>query len=161
MKISGSLSNETVQNALHTIIREMQKDNWKPDYVVGVDAGVVPAIMLSNYLSVSMHSLDIGCSNAWMSEDAFGYDEIVKKNILVVFDANIQGALPILLKDDWQKSCLPDDPKWLDIWNKNVRFASIVNNTSSNFEDIDYVGIEIDNEHANTIVFPWEKWWLN
>ena len=158
MKIQGTLSHDVVKNGLHTIVRSMHFDGFKPKYVVGVGNGVVPALMLSSYLAVPMYSLDIDCSNGWMAEDAFGYDDIAPKNMLVVFDANVQGALPIWLKDDWQKSCLPNDPKWAEIWGKNVRFATIVNNTASNFQDMDYIGM--NTEKAEVISFPWEKWWL-
>jgi hypoxanthine phosphoribosyltransferase len=73
----------------------MAQSKWVPDYIVGITrGGLNPAVMLSQYLNVPLNTLKIslrdadenGCeSNLWMSEDAFGYDKVPMK-ILVVDD---------------------------------------------------------------------------
>lgn len=70
-----------VNGAVLDIARQLHKDNWRPDYIVGITrGGAVPAIMLSQYLSVPMHPLEVSLrdggqcvSNCGMAEDALGY----------------------------------------------------------------------------------------
>ena len=107
-----------VERAIQDIAMQMYKDNWRPDYIVGITrGGLVPAVMLSHMTDIPMHTLcvQLGAegleenteSNCWMSEDAFGYvyqpdrddvfgkansDPAAKKNILVVDDLNDTGA---------------------------------------------------------------------
>ena len=171
-----------IRTAIHKVIREMTQDNWKPDYIVGINrGGLSPAVMLSHYLGVPMYTLDVSFrdggegpeSNLWMAEDAFGYipadmqevinkcsDATYKKNILIVDDINDSGRTLQWIRDDWQSGCLPSDPAWDHVWGQNVRFATIVDNQGSNFKEVDYSGIVINKlENPVWIVFPWESWW--
>ena len=176
-------TDEMVKGQVHDIIRAMQKDNWQPDYVVGLTrGGLVPANMISQYLDVRMETLKVSLrdsneceSNCWMAEDAFGYvntdvvprpadsvttDPSTRKNILIVDDINDTGATLNWIRQDWPSGCLPDDPAWKEIWNNNVRFAVLVDNQASGFHDIDYSGVEINKAEEDCwIVFPWEEWW--
>ena len=160
------------------ICRDITLSNWRPDYVVGITrGGLLPAVMISHYFDIPCHTLKIslrddgenGCeSNCWMSEDAFGYevhDPMAsgdgRKQILIVDDINDSGATLNWIRQDWQSTCLPNDPRWVDeIWNHNVRFAVLVNNEASEFKDVDYAGTHINKlEDPAWIVFPWEEWW--
>lgn len=175
-------SDRQIRTAVHTIIREMHNSKWRPDYIVGLNrGGLNPAVMISHYLNVPMHTLDVSFrdgstgpeSNLWMSEDAFGYvpkdqrgsgdadtDPAYRKNILVVDDINDSGRTLNWIKQDWQSSCLPNHHAWDHIWHGNVRFATIIDNQSSNFKNVDYAGITINKlENPVWIVFPWEAWW--
>ena len=153
------------------IVRQIYADNWRPDYIVGITrGGLYPAIMLSHYLDIKMHTLDVRLrdgdeqeSNCWMAEDAFGTfqmgGEYECKKILIVDDINDTGATFQWIKEDWQSGCLPSDPRWEEVWHKNVRFAALVNNLSSEF-DVDYSSLEINKkENPEWIVFPYEEWW--
>ena len=71
-----------VRSWVHSIIREMNNQNWRPDYVVGLTrGGLIPAVMISQYLGCRMETLNVSLrdstggpeSNLWMAEDAFGY----------------------------------------------------------------------------------------
>jgi uncharacterized protein len=160
------------------ILRQLQQDNWVPDYVVGLTrGGLVPANLISHYLEVPMETLKVSLrddksapeSNLWMAEDAFGYrdyDPMVsgdgRKKILIVDDINDTGATLNYIKQDWQSSCLPNDQRWIDsVWGNNVRVAVLYDNESSKSElAIEYSAVTINKAAEDLwIVFPWEDWW--
>ena len=173
-------TDKQIEGMIHNIIRQMSKDRWIPDYVVGLTrGGLVPALKISNYLDVPMETLKVSLrdggeseSNCWMAEDAFGYvelneQEIIKsrwdtkrrKNILVVDDINDTGATLEWIRKDWQGSCLPNEPSWDTVWGNNVRFAVLINNDASPAE-VSYIGESINKaEDPQWCVFPWEFWW--
>jgi hypoxanthine phosphoribosyltransferase len=149
------------------IVVGMEASDWRPDYVVGVTrGGLLPATMISHYFNIPMHSLDVSLSNpnyesehnCWMSEDA-----AAGKNILIVDDINDQGSTINWIIDDWSNA--EYDPKaaeWFDrVWNKNVRFAVVVDNLSSKSKvKMDYWGMEINKAiDPSWIQFPYEEWW--
>ena len=178
---------QDVEHHTQEILRQIHVDAWRPDYVVGLTrGGLVPANLISQYLGCRVETLkvslrdDTECeSNLWMAEDAFGYvpyegtelpapgdrittDPAVRKKILIVDDINDSGRTLNYIKEDWPSGCLPQDPAWADIWHDSVRFAVMVDNLSSNFQDVDYCGTEINKEETPCwIVFPWENWWEN
>lgn len=177
-------NNKHLHAWLHNIMRDMQKFNFKPDYIVGITrGGLIPATMLSHYLDVPMHTLDVSFrdsgmgpeSNLWMAEDAFGYvnkedreddavvsDPKLRKNILIVDDINDSGRTLQWIKDDWESGCMPRSEDWNDVWHHNVQFAVMVENTASNFKDVDFCGTEINKQETPAwVVFPWENWWEN
>lgn len=158
------------------ICRAITNSNWRPDYVVGITrGGLLPAVMISQYLDIPCETLKIQLrdgleceSNCWMSEDAFGhidYDPMAssdgKKNILIVDDINDQGSTLNWLMADWQSTCFPDDERWNNIWNNNVKFAVVIDNLASKCNvKMDYVGLEINKaENDVWIEFPYEEWW--
>lgn len=176
-----SLTNKNVQSLVSDICRQISNSGWRPDYVVGITrGGVIPAVMISHYFNVHCETLKVSLrdgedceSNLWMSEQAFGYvpkeergsgdadtDPAYRKNILIVDDINDSGATLEWIKKDWQSSCLPAHQAWNVVWNKNVRFAVLVDNQSSNYKQIDYSGMTVNKlENPSWIVFPWENWW--
>ena len=173
---------------VNIICQQVQQSGFKPDYVVGITrGGLLPAVMISHYLKVPMHTLNVSLrdtddigpeSNLWMAEDAFGYktyeggfpvpegtvmtDPALRKNILIVDDINDSGATINWLMQDWPSGCLPNDSAWKnDIWNKNVRFAVVVDNLASKCDvAMDYHGAEINKAEKDVwIEFPYEEWW--
>jgi uncharacterized protein len=175
-------SEKTIKAWLHDIVRNLNHDGFKPDYIVGLTrGGLIPATMLSHYLNVPMETLKVSFrdaevgpeSNCWMAEDAFGYVDGVEyydgdpdrvqykpKNILIVDDINDSGATLNWIRQDWESSCLPSSDRWNAVWGHNVRFAVLVNNEASGFKDVDYVGQSINKlEQPVWCVFPWEEWW--
>jgi xanthine phosphoribosyltransferase len=167
---------QDIENQTHEILRQLQRDAWRPDYVVGLTrGGLIPANLISQYLEVRMETLKVSLrddnngpeSNLWMAEDAFGHrhwDPMVsnngRKNILIVDDINDSGATLSWIKKDWEDFYSSKPEPWKTIWNDSVRFAVLVNNEASEFKRIDYSTIEINKaEEPSWIVFPWEDWW--
>lgn len=170
------ITNSEFQRLVHKICRDIANSEWRPDYVVGLTrGGLTAATMISHYFDVPMETLKPRSeSNCWMAEDAFGYvpqdergesgtevDPACRKNILIIDDINDTGSTMEWIKVDWQSSCLPNNPAWHAIWNKNVRFAVLINNEASNYEHIDYSGRNINKlDDPCWVVFPWEAWWV-
>ena len=160
---------QQVEGAVLDIARQMQIDNWRPDYVVGITrGGLVPATMISQYLNCPMNTLKVSLrdsnpeseSNLWMSEDAYGYDN-PQKNILIIDDINDSGATLNWIRQDWQAGCLPNDPTWETVWGNNVRVAVLLDNETSNSNvPVSYSGQHINKSvDSSWVVFPWEAWW--
>ena len=170
---------QDVENACVNIALQMYKDNWRPDYIVGITrGGNVPATILSNMLDVRCEALKVSLrddemgpeSNLWMAEDAFGYvpleeqetcrwDNKKRKNILIVDDINDTGATFNWIKQDWESGCLPNETNaWEAVWANNVRFATITENLSSTFSDVRYYAHEVNKgEESVWLVYPWEN----
>lgn len=152
-----------VREWVQKIAFDMYKDNWRPDYIVGLTrGGLVPAVLMSNMLDIPMNALKVNLrdhadgpeSNCWMAEDAFN-----GKNILILDDINDTGATLDWIIDDWQSSCLPKHPDWENVWGNNVRFAVCIDNLSSKFSrKVDYTAKEINKAQKDVwIVYPWER----
>ena len=171
-----------VHNAAMDIVLKMYKDNWRPDYIVGITRGGLPlATILSHMLGCRMETLKVKLrdnhdgeeceSNLWMAEDAFGYnypdvtgvtgarwDPKLRKNILIVDDINDTGATFNWIKQDWQSGCFPnEDDAWNSVWNNNVRFATMTENLSCEFGEVDYHWHEVNKSEDDVwLVYPWE-----
>lgn len=169
---------QDIENQTQEILRQLQRDAWRPDYVVGLTrGGLIPANLISQYLEVRMETLNVSLrdndngpeSNLWMAEDAFGhrdYDPMCsgngRKRILIVDDINDSGATLNWIKQDWPSGCFPNDQRWTDeIWGHNVRVAALVDNEASKSElKINYSAIDLNKAEEDVwIVFPWEDWW--
>ena len=160
------VTNKEYQGLVAKMCRDIANSNWRPDYIVGITrGGLVPAVMISHYFDIPMHTLNTEESNLWMAEDAFGYedgasDPAKRKNILIVDDINDTGKTINWLIEDWRSGCRPSDPAWKDIWNNNVKFAVVYDNVSSKSRvTMDYCGEEIAKNKKEWIVFPYENWW--
>lgn len=153
-----------VEKHVNNLAVQLFRDNWKPDYIVGIHSGgSIPAVMLGKMLGIKTYSLDVRLrdgdgdgpeSNAWMAEDAYN-----GKKILIVDDINDSGATINWIKNDWPASAYPMDPQWNDIWGDSVRVAVMINNEAS-AADINYCAKAINKvENDEWIVFPWEDFW--
>jgi xanthine phosphoribosyltransferase len=156
---------QDIKHQTQEILRQLQRDAWRPDYVVGLTrGGLVPANLISQYLECPMECLKVSLrdgasqpeSNLWMAEDAYN-----GKKILIVDDINDSGATLNWIKQDWPSGCFSKDKRWKEIWGTNVRVAVLVDNESSASKlNIGYSAIDLNKaEEDSWIVFPWEDWW--
>lgn len=166
--------------AAESIVLQMYKDNWRPDYIVGITRGGLPlALVLSHKLDTRMETLKVKLrdmkgdesseTNLWMADEAFGYvddqetfktrwDPSTRKKILIVDDINDTGATFNWIKKDWQASCLPNEEAWNTVWGKNVRFAVMTENHSSDFKEVNYYWDEVNKADNDVwLVYPWES----
>lgn len=161
---------EDVQKCAHKLALMMYNSGFRPDYIVGLNRGGLPlSVMLSHLLDCNHYALDVRLrdnatqeSNCWMAEDAFGYLDgkckpKMRKQILIVDDINDTGATFEWIKKDWQAGCLPNSEGWDEVWDENVRFATMCEKTHTEFDGVNYVWEEVDTSEKDTwIVFPWE-----
>ena len=168
---------QDIESQAQEILRQLQRDAWMPDYVVGLTrGGLVPANLISQYLEIPMETLKVSLrddasqpeSNLWMAEDAYGHNVFDpmcssdgRKKILIVDDINDSGATLNWIKEDWKSGCFPNDPRWTEVWGNNVRVAVLVDNEASKSElKINYSAVDLNKAEEDCwIVFPWEDWW--
>jgi len=150
----------TVETWCAQLAIKILRSDWRPDYVVGLTrGGLTPAVMLSHFLGIPMHTLKVSLrdddangseSNCWMAEDVTD-----GKNILIVDDINDTGETLKWIRNDWEKLVFQGDIEYW--WHKRVKVAVLVNNLASN-EEVDFFADEINKaEDPSWIVFPWEK----
>ncbi len=167
---------QDIERQCQSIVNQIAKDTWRPDYVVGITrGGNVPATIISHMLSVGCETLKVSLrdggeceSNCWMADDAFGlvhdegyqsrWDPDLRKKILIVDDINDSGNTLNWIEKDWQHSCLPQEEYvWNSVWGNNVRFAVLTNNLASEFDNVSYFATEINKiDDPSWIVYPWE-----
>lgn len=149
-----------IEGACLDIARQLNNDNWKPEYIVGLTrGGLIPATMLSHYMNVPCKTLHVQLrdghegeddteTNCWMADDA-----AQGKKILIVDDINDTGATLNWIQKDWATT------RTSGSWGDNVRVAVIVNNVTSTAA-VDYSVYDIDKDEKNEwFVFPWEEFW--
>ena len=135
------------------LITQLYDSGWAPDYIVGVTrGGNVPATILSNMTGIRCEAVKValrdgetgksGDSIDWMARDA---NE--GKKILVVDDINDTGATFQWISDDWKLN-----------GQDNVRFATLTENESSNFENVEYYCDTVNKAEEDVwLVYPWEN----
>ncbi len=142
----------SIHDAVNRISFEMYKDNWRPDYIVGLTrGGLIPAVVMSHTLDVPMHALKVSLRDHVGEDHDSGLSDLAATgaNILVLDDINDTGATLNWIVNDWKLNELP---------RHNVKFAVLFDNLSSGFQkEVDYCDTEINKaEKDEWIVFPWE-----
>ena len=142
----------TIHDYVNRVSFEMYKDNFRPDYIVGLTrGGLIPAVLMSHRLDIPMKSLKVSLRDHTDDNDhnwTMAEDAQAGAKILVLDDINDTGATLNWIVNDWKLSETQD----------NVKFAVLFDNLSSGFcREIDYCAKEINKAENNEwIVFPWE-----
>ena len=158
MKIM-KLSFDDMKVNCKNIITQIESTNWRPNTIVGITrGGALPAVMLSQYFNTPMVSLKISLRNNTLLQERnidLPLSAASGSNILIVDDINDTGATINYIVDQWNGIASGID------WNKNVRFAVVIDNiTSDTGNIIKYVGTTIDKSIENMWVeFCYENWW--
>ena len=74
------INQQELNGLVSKICRDIVISGWRPDYIVGITrGGLIPAVMISQYLNIPMHTLGVSLrdqigndSNLWMASDALG-----------------------------------------------------------------------------------------
>lgn len=158
-----SLSWADTETLVSEIARQIYVSGWRPDLIIGVDRGGLPAsIMLSHYLDIPHETVKVSLRDGGVCESVTWApsDVINGSRILIVDDINDSGATQAWLREDWA-GCVEGVCADFDQihWHQDVRFAALVSNESSP-EICDYSGMSINKMERDVwIDFPWESWW--
>jgi len=147
----NNYSNEDLLKGINSLCRQILKDSYKPDLIIGVlRGGAVPGVYLSHWLECPMATLE------WSTRD-----NAVGQN----FDDRIKFALNrnsnILFVDDICDSGLTLKQIY-DYVQENNFIASIKSsvlhyNIGQDLFEPDYYHLEINkNEDRRWVVYPWE-----
>jgi hypothetical protein len=168
------------------LFNQITKSKWIPDYLVGITRGGLPlGVSLSNYMDIPLRVISISLRDhvridmdKTIADDAFGwYNAHVEdtqlshnnssyradykkrsKKILICDDINDSGATFNYIIENLPEQTLPSNPRWNDVWNDNVRFATLWNNPASFFQrKVDYTIHNKDPLVDPWVVFPWEE----
>ena len=138
---------------LSDITRQIGLDCWKPNVIVGPNrGGLQMGVMLSHYYNVPFIPLQWQ-TRAADSMDHQALDDLCVKysysNILFVDDINDTGETLTGIMTAMDK---PD-------FYADIKTATLINKTTSSFEDVDYYAVEITPDTDKWVVFPFEEWW--
>jgi hypoxanthine phosphoribosyltransferase len=155
---------EGIEIGVNSIAMQMFKDEWRPDYIVGITrGGLIPGVLLSHTTDIPMKTLcvqlksdgleEVTEHNVQMARDALKNN----KKILIIDDINRGGDAISWIIDDWQDAIGMVGDYKSESWHTNVRFASLIDNPNSKVP-MDYCNEEIDLDEENIWVeFPWES----
>ena len=164
MKNNRKYTWDGVEEAVNSIAMQMFKDEWRPDYIVGITrGGLVPAVLLSHTTDIPMKTLCVQLESdgleANTERNAIMAKHALKeyKKILIIDDINRGGDALQWIQNDWQDAMGLIGVYTPEQWHTNVRFASLIDNPNSKVP-MDYCNEEIDLDEENIWVeFPWES----
>lgn len=137
-----------MKTALSKITKQIYNSNWMPEIILSVNrGGCVPGIYLSHEINIPHKVIDVQLRDSKNKPnlDVLEYSINKYDSILIIDDINDTGATFDLIH------------KNIKATNKDIRYAVLVDNTSSNFKT-QFKGTIIDkSKNPIWIVFPWEK----
>ncbi|HEX7782565.1 MAG TPA: phosphoribosyltransferase domain-containing protein [Sphingobium sp.] len=145
------ISNDSFIADVHAVARQVEKDAWRPDFVIGIGrGGLVPAVYISHQIDLPMLSIDHSAKVAGFADELLAKvaaQSATGVRFLLVDDINDSGGtidhVRRLLSDGGADS-------------GNLRFAVLINNSRSRVA-VDYWARMIDrDEDKRWFVFPWE-----
>ena len=142
-----------IEKMCNQLINQLYKDDWKPDYIVGITrGGNVPATILSNMTGIRCEALKVALRDGESGKsgdsiERMAQDALEGKKILIVDDINDTGATFKWISNDWKLN-----------GQDNVRFATLTENLSSEFDGVNYWCDEVNKAEKDVwLVYPWEN----
>jgi len=137
-----------MKTALSKITKQIYNSNWMPEIILSVNrGGCIPGVYLSHEINIPHKVIDVQLRDSKNKPNLDILDYSINKydSILIIDDINDTGATFDLIH------------KNIKATNKDIRYAVLVDNTSSNFKT-QFKGTIIDkSKNPIWIVFPWEK----
>ena len=137
-----------MKTALSKITKQIYNSNWMPEIILSVNrGGCVPGIYLSHEINIPHKVIDVQLRDSKNKPnlDILKYSTNKYDSILIIDDINDTGATFDLIHQNIKAT------------NKDIRYAVLIDNTSSNFKT-QFKGTIIDkSKNPIWIVFPWEK----
>jgi len=135
-----------IEGMTQDILRQTRDKQF--DAVVGLTrGGLTPAVLVSQYLDIPMHTLKISLRDHQEQESLAVLTKLSNQKVLVIDDINDTGATINYIKQNWTLN--------------NLTYAVLINNEASD-ADVDYSSVDINKREDDVwIVFPWEDWWQN
>lgn len=136
---------------VRTLAQTVGQDAWQPDFVVGIGrGGLVPAVYMSQILSVPMLSIDQSAKVPGFADELLVKLATMTKagqRILIIDDINDSGRTIAQVRRLLRAHETVED---------HLRFAVMINNAVSQ-ETVDYAVQTIDRTtDKRWFVFPWE-----
>ena len=154
-----------MRSDLHSIVRQMNLEGYKPEIIVGLArGGLQPALMLSHYYDATLLPVSVSLRDGKVPEGVFDLNKLKSlaedgKRILIVDDICDGGHT---LKAVWDNMGIPL-PKPLAFgtgYTGFVRSAVLWHNPAQKVFDPQYYGREINRaEDERWVIFPFEDWW--
>ena len=155
-------TNEQMENDLVELTRQMARDGFCPDIIIGPGRGAyIPGVMLSHYYEVPFEGF------TWQTRDGGTQDTIaldkvifsyirdgIPANVLIIDDVNDSGKTLIDITDQTSKH--------INLWPSGlpiIKIATLFNKDQSIFQGVDYSARTLTPDYDPWIVFPYEEWW--
>lgn len=152
-------TNEDLKNDLVELTRQMAKDGFCPNVIIGPGRGAyIPGVMLSHFYNVPFEGF------TWQTRDGDTRDEskvvnavfpyFNKTKILIVDDVNDSGKTLAGITEAINTAT--------DLWQGAppvIKIATLFNKEQSHFDGVDYYAQRLTLDYDPWIIFPYEVWW--
>ena len=147
---------DTVDRQVKRLINDIKNSEWTPDLIVGVvRGGSIPAVWISNITEIPAEMVKVSFRDDAVKHPVLSVT-LLKKiaqpgfKTLIVDDINDTGETLI-----WIQNKIRDYDQEAQ---KQVRYACLIDNAPSTFNDLDYSAEKINKDlDPEWIVFPWEQ----
>lgn len=139
---------DDMKTALTKIISQIEISNFTPEIIFSINrGGCIPGVYLSHAINVQHKVIDVQLRDDLNSPNTKSLSNIISvyNNILIIDDINDTGSTFNFIKKSFKNH------------NKNLYYASLIENKKSSFK-VNFFGKIIDKSiDPKWIVFPWEQ----
>lgn len=139
---------DDMKTALTKIISQIEISNFTPEIIFSINrGGCIPGVYLSHAINVQHKVIDVQLRDDLNSPNIKSLSNIISvyNNILIIDDINDTGSTFNFIKKSFKNH------------NKNLYYASLIENKKSSFK-VNFFGKIIDKSiDPKWIVFPWEQ----